>query len=386
MKTVAYRLSSIACILICISLMLHCGAQSHGPLSLQLADSLTLRFPGKPLDPEPYAPSLFFLDDYLMVFPGDFSANVFLRTDTGYAYQSNLKFWTEEKGKLHMKSIYQFFIADGWLWGFGNSTLYKFSLPNPTTILEEIPLPARENVHFSIDLLQPVICIPESEHRYTLVLPLMPNVRVKTVEVTSKQQEKYIAASRFATFSLTVDDLHSDVKWISGIGKNLSEKSVFSNFHMYTYLLSSLAISDTCIFLTYPTSDILWRFDLDGKLQDSIMVTAKNMPQDFVKRPVGLKRAEINAAVDSSCFFGKLMPMNGNSLIARQYWLEKDAEGGRPAYLQVIDHEKKTVRETALDPRAQFRGMYQNRLVQVTDWDISKGFVKIQFFDILLDE
>lgn len=369
----------LACMVFTTSAML-----SKGQLTLRLADSITLHFPTKPLEKDSFPPTVVFLEDQLMVFPGDFTALFFQKTDTGYAYQSTIKLWTEKKGKIRMRQAFQFFVAGGSLWGIGDHTLYQYPLPNPTQFVRKIPIPVRKGALMTTCPYDDLVLLPVSEGLSRFFLPTEAYTLSKTLETSEKWRKKAVEAPLFQAFDLSFGTGKPKLRFSEAHGMNmLTDTVIFTNYQYAWFRQGNLAYDNERLFHGMHASANIRNFDLEGHLIDSIDARGAMMPIDNIKPAKTLSRAGVFGAADSSGYYGPISLMQDGRHLIRQYWLAKDIHGRRQRYLQVIDVETKEVLETAIPPNAWYLRSMEGRLVEVRDWDFSKGFVKIRFFDII---
>jgi hypothetical protein len=362
------------------------GRHSLGQGFLHQADSLTLYFPGKSMDKDTYPPAIVFLDGYLMLFPGDFTAHFFHKQDTGYAYQSTIKFWKEEKGQIYWRQAFQFFVAGGKLWGIGDQCLYQYPLTNPKELTKTINLYPPNGQYLADAPYDKVILDLVAANTYRLYVPTRNLARCKTLVPSEKVKRKANAGAMFATFDLVLDE---DPKVVDreGLGINMqSDTAGFANYHYPWLREGNIATDGHQIFYANHASDKIRCFDLHGAFVDSINAPGNAMPINYLKSPSKLTRAAVSLSIDSSGYYGNLMITEDRKYIARQYALQKGIDGTRSSYLQLIDIASKRISEFELPKRLNYLTMEKNQLFCVSDWDFSKGFVKIQFFDIHLPD
>ncbi len=352
-------------------------------LFLQKADSLNLYFPSKPLEKESFPPAMVFVDDYLMVFPGDFSAHFYQKTDTGYHFQSTIKFWTEKKGKLSMSQAFQFFVANGALWGLGNQGLHRYDLPNPIVGRSMLALVPKSGGYLSTEGFQKVVVDSITTNSVRLYLPTIRFGKTKDLHPSEKVKQICRSGSMFASFDLKLDAIPKVVDR-KAYGANLqTDTAAFANYH-YSWLREGNIASDgRQIFHGLHASGKIRCFDLQGQLIDSIDARGQSMPNPCIYSPKALTRAAVYAATDSSGFYQSLMVLQNGKYIARQYSLPKDANGKRASYLQLIDL---ATNEMLIPSSFNYLKVINNQLFMVSEWDFAKGFVKIQFFDIHIIE
>jgi hypothetical protein len=361
-----------------------CWSDCKGQGFLQTADSLSLYFPTKPLEKDRYSPAVVILDGYLMLFPGDFTALFFQKQDTGYAYQSTIKFWKEEKGKVYWRQAFQFFVANGKLWGIGDQCLYQFPLPKPQNPTKTINLYAPGGQYLADSPYEKVILDSISTNTYRLYVPTRSLSRCKTLIPSDKVKQKANSGAMFAWFDLILGE---DPKMIDrgGMAKNMqTDTAAFLNYHCSWLREGNLASDGRQLFYANHASAKIRCFDRKGELVDSIVADGASMPVDFIKSPLQLTRAAVSASMDSSGYYDNLMIVGNGKYIARQYGLAKGMEGKRSQYLQLIDIESKRISEIQIPTSYDYIRLAKDQLFQVSDWDFSKGFVKIQFFDIHL--
>ncbi len=358
----------------------------HAQVSLQKADSLTLHFPGKPLEKDPYPPAVIFLDGYLMVFPGDFTAHFFQRQDTGYVYRSTIKFWTEKNGKIFWRQAFQFFVANGSLWGIGDQCLYRYSLTKPESPIKTINLFAPGG-QYLVDCPYELVNVgPKEGDIYQLYLPTRTLSRSKTLIPSDKAKQKANAGAMFARFDLILDDMPKVIDR-QGYGINRqTDLTAFVNFH-YSWLREGNIVTDgRQIFHSTHADGKIRCFDFKGELVDSINAIGEMLPWQYLKSPDKLTRSAVTASIDASGYYDNLMTFSNKEYLVRQYGLPKGADGIRGKHLQLINKVSKKIYEMPIPLTIHYLRVDRDQLYHVSEWDFSKGFVKIQFFDIHVKE
>ncbi|MFM2377291.1 MAG: hypothetical protein RLZZ165_2388, partial [Bacteroidota bacterium] len=214
---------------------------------------------------------------------------------------------------------------------------------------------------------------------YRLYLPVGTSIDSKEVLLSPRDQEKFDACGRAEIHDLWIRDGHWKVHRLASFGSyrhDLGAKEA-----LFLFRFGYLTLADSCVYLSSPSSEWIWKYSLDGLLLDSLQASGKAMPERFVEPMKEVSQTALRVSHRKSCHFGTLFVLPDGRLV-RQYYLAEEPDGSRQTYLQIVDPESGSVSEVPLPKGTKFKDVWEGRLVQMADWDYSRGYLKLSFWEV----
>jgi hypothetical protein len=349
-------------------------AQVH----LQLADSIVLQFPGKPLDQDTIGPEMVFLDNYLLLFLGDFETRLFKQTDMGYDYVTTIKLWSAKGDKVSLSQPSYYEILEGKLYGI-DAALNRYGIDTLSTREYRKWITFKEHCYLSWPGPNRLFVKPIGDQRYNVFVPVMPTIRMKVVDLTDEQLALLDQAPRMQVYTLDFKRQKPKLQFQRQFGTFRKDQGVRNNYPMFRF--SMLTAYGEDLFVSSYSSDWIWRYDLEGNLVDSIEARGASLPANPWPKVEKFSSAGFDQANKGACFYYHMSMLSDKDLIFRAYSIPKSADQPTQYFLQFIDTDTKQVLEIKDTGRGRL-SEYQGKLARFGSWNYAEGKATIHLYDV----